>query len=93
MAFEILPEWVSAPNTLTLTTVIVLSLTFILKAWIKRRKFIERVNKVPGPGNGGYTLLGDAKDVGLTLIFMQVLILKKFILIALCLGHDFVVWG
>ena len=67
MAFQILPQWVSAPNTLTVTTVLVLCVTLIAIAWLKRRKFVERVNKVPGSGTGGYTILGDANDV--TFIF------------------------
>ena len=62
MAFKIVPDWVSTPNTLTLSTVLILLVAWVATLWIKRRKFVIRVNKVPG-SYGGYTLLGDASDV------------------------------
>ena len=67
MAFKIVPDWVSTPNTLTLTTVLVVLVAWVATFWIKRRKFVTRVNKVPGTYGGGYNLLGDASNVCVTL--------------------------
>ena len=73
MTLQIVPQWVSTPNTLTLTTILLLFVTLIVVAWTKRRKYIERVNNVPGPGNGGYTVLGDAIEVFFCFV-LQILI-------------------
>jgi hypothetical protein len=62
MELQVVPSWVSTPNSLTVTTILVLLFSLIVTAFVKRRNFVNRVNKVPG-SFGGYTLLGDASDV------------------------------
>ncbi len=53
------PEWISAPNSVTLFTVIVVLATAVLMAAIKRLNFILRVNQIPGVFCG-FTIFGNA---------------------------------
>lgn len=51
MAFKLLPEWIPVPSSLTIYSMIAILVTFIVIAGMKRRKFIQRIEKVPGmPG-------------------------------------------
>ena len=63
-----LPDWISTPNSLTLSTFMVLFVTFVVTAWVKRRRYVERVNKIPGPGKGGLTILGNAIEASISFI-------------------------
>jgi hypothetical protein len=63
MALQVVPSWVSTPNSLTVTTILVLLFSLIVTAFVKRRNFVNRVNKVPGSKSGGLTVLGDSINV------------------------------
>ena len=63
MAIQIVPSW-ATPNILTLSTIIVLLINLIVIAFVKRRNYVERVNKIPGTKNEGLTVLGDSINVG-----------------------------
>ncbi|XP_046655350.1 cytochrome P450 4C1-like [Daphnia pulicaria] len=52
-------EWISAPNSVTLFTVIFVLATAVLLAIIKRLNFILRVNQIPG-AFCGFTIFGNA---------------------------------
>lgn len=48
MTVRIFPQWISAPNSVTLFALITVLVSVILVAVIKRMKFVHQVNKIPG---------------------------------------------
>jgi hypothetical protein len=59
MVLNRVPEWISAPNSVTLFTAIVVLASVALLAMTKRLNFILRVNQVPGLFCG-FTIFGNA---------------------------------
>ena len=51
--------WITAPNSVTLFTLMALFFSVVLVAFINRMKFVRRVNNIPGLP-GGITILGNA---------------------------------
>nr|CAH0105057.1 unnamed protein product [Daphnia galeata] len=51
--------WITAPNSVTLFTLMALFFSVVLVAFINRMKFVKRVNNIPGLP-GGITILGNA---------------------------------
>ena len=58
MAFKLIPEWIPVPSSLTVYAILTILFTFIVMAAIKRRRYLKRVDKVPGMP-GGLPLLGN----------------------------------
>ena len=62
MAFKLLPEWIPVPSSLTVYSIITILVSLTVIAGMKRRKFIQRVEKVPGMP-GALPLIGNTHMV------------------------------
>lgn len=62
MAFQVITEWVSSVNSLTIFTILAGFLCLAAFMLNERRKFIQQVNQVPG-FPGGMPLIGNTRMI------------------------------
>lgn len=69
MKIQTVSSWIDAPGNWTISAFLVVSVITVVVAVLKRKDYIQRVNKVPGMP-GGFTILGNTTEVTLDLDFV-----------------------